>query len=197
MNAPVTNAPVTSAATDLPRRAFSVAEVERMVEVGLLKEDERLELIGGELVMMSPKGLRHEILKAALLRYWIQRLPETLSLIPETTFRLSPDTYLEPDIVVFDRARGLKALNGDTALLAVEIADSSLGYDLGRKPRIYSAFGVRELWVIDAVHLVTHIHRDPAPLGYRDIVAHPAYETLTPLLAPALPLTLSALDLAE
>ena len=168
-----------------------------MVEVGLLQEDERLELIGGELVMMSPKGLRHEVVKKALLRHWFQRLPEALDLIPETTFRLSPDTYLEPDIVVFDRARGLKALNGDTVLLAVEIADSSLGYDLARKPRIYAAFGVRELWVIDAVHLVTHVHRDPAPLGYRDIVAHPAYETLTPLLAPALPLTLTALDLAE
>lgn len=191
------HAPVTSAATDLPRRAFSVAEVERMVEVGLLKEDERLELIGGELVMMSPKGLRHEVVKKALLRHWIQRLPEALDVIPETTFRLSADTYLEPDIVVFDRARGLKALNGDTALLAVEIADSSLGYDLARKPRIYAAFGVREVWVIDAVHLVTHVHRDPAPLGYRDIVAHAATETLTPLLAPALPLTLSALDLAE
>jgi Uma2 family endonuclease len=191
------NAPVTAAATDLPRRAFSVAEVERMVEVGLLQEDERLELIGGELVMMSPKGIRHEILKAALLRTWFQQLPDTLSIIPETTFRLSADTYLEPDVVVFDRARGLKALNGDTALLAVEIADSSLGYDLARKPRIYAAFGVRELWVIDAVHLVTHVHRDPAPLGYRDIVAHAAYETLTPLFAPGLSLTLSALDLAE
>ncbi|ALK08818.1 Uma2 family endonuclease [Blastochloris viridis] len=191
------HAPVTSAATDLPRRAFSVAEVERMVEVGLLKEDERLELVGGELVMMSPKGLRHEVVKKALLRHWFQRLPEALDLIPETTFRLSPDTYLEPDVVVFDRVRGLKALNGETALLAVEIADSSISYDLSRKPRIYAAFGVRELWVIDAVHLVTHIHRDPAPLGYRDIVAHAAYETLTPLLAPALPLTLSALDLAE
>jgi Uma2 family endonuclease len=197
MDAPLTRAPVTAAATGLPRRAFSIAEVERMVEVGLLHEDERLELIGGELVMMSPKGIRHEILKAALLRHWFQRLPEALSLIPETTFRLAPDTYLEPDIVVFDRTRGLKALNGETALLAVEIADSSLGYDLGRKPAIYAAFGVRDLWVIDAIHLVTHIHRDPAPLGYRDIVAHAADETLTPLLAPALPLTLTALDLAE
>ena len=197
MNAPVTRAPITAAATDLPRRAFSVAEVERMVEVGLLQEDERLELVGGELVMMSPKGLRHEVVKEALVRAWTRLLSDTLGVISETTFRLAPDTYLEPDIVVFDRARGLKALNGDSVLLAVEIADSSLSYDLSRKPRIYAAFGVRELWVIDAVHLVTHVHRDPAPLGYRDIVAHPAYETLTPLLAPALPLTLTALDLAE
>ncbi|NJO54918.1 MAG: Uma2 family endonuclease [Bacteroidales bacterium] len=197
MKAPLTRAPITAAATDLPRRAFSVAEVERMVEVGLLLEDERLELIGGELVMMSPKGIRHEVIKKALVQAWIRQMPPALDLVPETTFRLSPDTYLEPDIVVFDRARGLKALNGETVLLAVEIADSSLGYDLARKPRIYSAFGVRELWVIDAVHLVTHVHRDPAPLGYRDVVAYAAYETLTPLLAPALPLTLTALDLAE
>ena len=54
---------VTTAAEGLPRRRFTVAEVEAMVAAGVMKEDERVELIGGELVPMSPKGNRHEIVK--------------------------------------------------------------------------------------------------------------------------------------
>ena len=61
---------VTSAAEGLPRRRFTVAEVEAMVAAGVMEEDERVELIGGELVPMSPKGNQHEVLKTALLRRW-------------------------------------------------------------------------------------------------------------------------------
>jgi Uma2 family endonuclease len=189
------NAPMTTAAEGLPRRAFTVKEVERMVEVGLIAEDERIELIGGEIVPMSPKGNHHEVLKAALLDYWYRLRPPELRLVPETTFRLSEDTYLEPDVVVYRRADGLKRLDGGTALLCVEIADTSLGYDLHRKPAIYASFGVAELWVIDAVRLVTHVHRDPGEGGYRSVTVHAAGETLVPLNAPALPLRLADLDL--
>jgi hypothetical protein len=59
----------TQAAEGLPRRAFTVAEVERMVACGILHEDDRLELIGGELVVMPAKGIRREVVKAALNRF--------------------------------------------------------------------------------------------------------------------------------
>ena len=95
---------VTSAAEGLPRRRFTVAEVEAMVAAGVMEEDERVELIGGELVPMSPKGNHHEVLKAALLRRWYRAAPDEFGLVPETTFRLSEDTYLEPDVVIYPRA---------------------------------------------------------------------------------------------
>jgi Uma2 family endonuclease len=79
----------TSAAEGLPRRRFTVAEVEAMVAAGVMQEDERVELIGGELVPMSPKGNQHEVLKAALLRRWYRAAPDEVDLVPETTFRLS------------------------------------------------------------------------------------------------------------
>lgn len=198
MNVAIPHPPTgTQAAEGLRRRAFTVAEVERMVEVGLLHEDERLELVGGELVMMSPKGYRHEVLKQALIRHWVPRLPPDIELIPETTFRLSEDTYLEPDIVIYETRVGLAGLNGDTALLALEIAETSLGYDLGRKAQVYAAFGVRELWVIDALQRITHVHPDPTPLGYRTIVPAPATETIAPRLAKPLSLWLADLDLSR
>ena len=191
------NAPMTTAAEGLPRRAFTVKDVERMVEVGLIDEDERIELIGGEIVPMSPKGNHHEVLKTKLLRFWMRMAPEELELTPETTLRLSKDTYLEPDIVVYRLADGLKRLDGGSALLCVEIADSSLGYDLHRKPAIYASFGVAELWVIDAVRRVTHVHRGPRRGGYGSVTVHPRGETLVPLLAPALTLRLDDLDLGD
>jgi Uma2 family endonuclease len=175
---------VTSAAEGLPRRRFTVAEVEAMVAAGVMEEDERVELIGGELVPMSPKGNHHEVLKAALLQRWYRAAPDGFGLVPETTFRLSEDTYLEPDVVIFPRASGIRGLTAANALLVVEIADSSLRYDMGRKAALYASFGIRELWVIDAVRLTTRVFREPATDGYRDARDFAASDRLAPLFAP-------------
>jgi Uma2 family endonuclease len=175
---------VTRAAEGLPRRRFTVTEVEAMVEAGVMEEDERVELIGGELVPMSPKGNQHEVVKIALLRRWYRAAPDDCNLAPETTFRLSEDTYLEPDVVIYPRAQGLKGLSGPTALLVVEIADSSLRYDMGRKAALYAKFGVRELWVIDAVKLATRAFRAPSEQGYGESRDFSASERLVPLIAP-------------
>jgi Uma2 family endonuclease len=175
---------VTTAAEGLPRRRFTVAEVEAMVAAGVMEEDERVELIGGELVPMSPKGIRHEVVKRALVDRWIRARPEDIHLAQETTFRLSEDTYLEPDVVIYPRTSGLRGLTGENVLLVVEIADSSLRYDIGRKTALYASFGVRELWVIDAVRLTARVLRDPAADGFRDARDFDAADRLTPLFAP-------------
>jgi len=193
----MTSARVTSAAEGLPRRRFTVAEVEAMVAAGVMEEDERVELIGGELVPMSPKGIQHEALKAALLRRWYRAVPDDLDLVPETTFRLSEDTYLEPDVVIYPRASGIRGLSADNVLLVVEIGDSSLSYDIGRRAALYASFGIRELWVIDAVRLTTRIFRKPAADGFRDARDFGPADRLVPLIAPeALALRLDELELS-
>ncbi len=181
---PPAAAHVTTAAEGLPRRRFTVAEIEAMVAAGVMEEDERVELVGGELVPMSPKGSRHEVLKISLVDRFIRARPNDCVVAQETTFRLSEDTYLEPDVVIFPRASGIRGLTAANALLVVEIADSSLRYDMGRKAQIYAGFGVRELWVIDAVTLSARVFRDPVPDGYRDARDVPASERLVPLVAP-------------
>jgi Uma2 family endonuclease len=186
---------ITNAAEGLPRRRFTVAELERMTAAGILEEDERIELIGGEIVPMSPKGNQHEVLKAALNHYWVPRLPEHLRLVTETTFRLTLDTYLEPDFVFYPKATGIRGLSAATVPLVVEIADSSLGYDLGRKSGLYASFGIAELWVIDAVRLVTHIHRDAAPEGYQLVLEAGADQQVAPEVEPALAVVLGHLEL--
>src|SRR6187401_1029432 len=100
----------TNAAEGLLRRRFTVAELEAMTAAGILDEDERIELIGGEIVPMSPKGNQHEMLKVALTVFWARRLPVDLMFATETTFRLTPDTYLEPDFVFYPKASGIPGL---------------------------------------------------------------------------------------
>jgi Uma2 family endonuclease len=175
---------VTSSAEGLPRRRFTVAEVEAMVAAGVMEEDERVELIGGELVPMSPKGNHHEVLKIALLRHWFRLAPDDCELASETTFRLSEDTYLEPDVVLFPGAIELKDIKGPNVLLVVEIADTSRRYDMGRKANLYASFGVRELWVIDAVQLTTRVFREPGADGYGEARDSTATELIPPLFAP-------------
>ncbi len=196
MNVPFASR-ITTAAEGLPRRRFTVAEVEAMVAAGVMEEDERVELIGGELVPMSPKGNQHEVVKVALVDRWIRLRPDECRLAQETTFRLSEDTYLEPDIVIYPRATGLKNLTAANALLVVEIADSSLRYDMGRKAALYASFGVRELWVIDAVTLTARVLRAPSQGGYAEARDAGASERLIPTFAPeAFALRLDELDLS-
>jgi Uma2 family endonuclease len=128
--------------------------------------------------------------------YWAPRVPLDLLFTTETTFHLSEDTYVEPDFIFYPRAIGLRGLNPTTARLVVEIGDSSLAYDLGRKAGIYAGFGVAELWVIHAVKLETRVHRDPTPTGYRGIIDLPPNQRLVPSLVPSLAVTLSDLELS-
>jgi len=173
----------TQAAEGLPRRRFTVAEVEAMVAAGIMDEDERVELIGGELAPMSAKGIHHEALKVALDDHWVGLRSRTCVVAPETTFRLSDDTFLEPDFVIYPRASRLKSLSQSNVLLVVEIADSS-GYDRGRKAALYASFGVRELWVIDAVKRTTRVFRKPSAEGYGETLDFGESDLLTPEFAP-------------
>jgi Uma2 family endonuclease len=185
----------TQAAEGMQRRRFTVAELEAMVAAGILDENERIELIGGEVAPMSPKGDHHEILKAAVTLYWATRLPDDLRFATETTFRLTPESYLEPDFVFFDRKSGIRGLNQKTAHLVVEIADSSFSYDIGRKAALYASFGIPELWVFHAVRIETRIHRNPSASGYRDTTDLLSTETLAPAVSAGLAVRLCELEL--
>ncbi len=97
-----------------------------MLEAGILHEDDGLELIGGDLVIMSPKGNRHERLRNKLILNWARRLPGDISFAEETPLRLAPQNEPEPDIILFPETMDVTGVNGSTVLLVVEIADSSL-----------------------------------------------------------------------
>lgn len=110
-------------------------------------------------------------------------------------FRLTPDTYLEPDFVFFDSATKLKDLAAGNTLFVVEISDSSFAYDIGRKAALYASFGIPELWVIHAVRLETRIHRKPSLTGYQSMLDALADHRLAPMCCEELSVILAELKL--
>jgi Uma2 family endonuclease len=187
--------PTTQAAEGVPRLRWSLAEFERLTELGIFTEDDRIELIGGELVPMSPKGNRHETVKTKILNWMMRRLPEGLELSIELGWRADDDTYLEPDIVVFPVAREVSLVAPGDMLLVIEVGASSYGFDTGRKSQVYAALGVRDYWVVNAANLETRVFREPSANGYRATTQVAPGETLTPLLVPPLALRLADLGL--
>ncbi len=185
----------TQAAEGLPRRRWTVAEIEAMVARGIVAEDERFELIGGEVVPMSPKGARHEVLRIELAFYITQRAGTDLRVAAEAQLNLTDDMYVVPDILVYPAAIKAPKVRGPTALLVIEIADSSLDYDLQTKAPLYARYGVREYWVINAKTLLTTVYRHPSGSAYSWKEEPTAEERLVPEAVPALAVTLRDLDL--
>jgi hypothetical protein len=118
----------------LLRRRWSVAEIEAMVRAGVNSEDARFELIGREIVPMADTGAKYEIFKVSLLEFWVDRKCKSLKLAIEFTFEMDENALLEPDFYSYNGTIKLLELSPSNALLAVEIADSSLACDRGARP---------------------------------------------------------------
>ncbi len=190
-------APSTQAAEGLPRRRWSMADILRMQDAGIIDRHERFELIGGEIVPMSPKGAPHETVKKELIKYWARALPPGIDILTETTLHIGEHDFLEPDFIFWPQTIAVKDLRPRDILLLVEVADSSLAYDLGRKARIYASLGIPDYWAIDAVRMVTHVFRPGGGggEGYADPIKVAHTEMLTPALLPALAVRLADLGL--
>lgn len=186
----------TRAAEGMARRAWTIDEIEAMVRAGIIHEKERFELIGGEIVPMSPKGIWHENVKRALARHWYKALPSDVEILTETTLRIAPTEFREPDFVFWPSAVTVAELKPQHLLLTVEVADSSLDYDLGSKAAYYASLGLTDYWVVDARRLVTTIHRQPSASGFASVTQHDHRTLLTPLLMPQLAVRLADLGLA-
>jgi Uma2 family endonuclease len=185
----------TQAAEGVPRWRWTTAELLRLCELGLFDENARVELIGGEIVPMSPTGRRHEVVAEELAQLWWPLLRPDFKLSQERQFNLADDTYTKPEIMVRPHSVKPPDLRGDMALLVIEVADSSLSYDLTIKAELYARFGVREYWVVEAWSLITHVHRGPSATGYASVEQVAADVELAPLLVPELNVTMAKLDI--
>lgn len=173
---------VTQFAEGLPRRRFLTVDIERMVAAGLMEEGERTELLGGELVPMASEGRRHEMIRAWLNEQFMDVPNRDYRVSIEAMLRLTDDTFVHPDFAVIPPGKLVNDLRAPDMLLIVEIAETSLGYDRGRKAALYATHGVREYWVVNALSLATIVHRNPSPTGYRAIAEMPEDATLVPTL---------------
>ena len=183
------------AAEGMPRWRWTVAEVDRFVELGILTAEDRVELIGGELVPKPAKGIAHEDMRGNLEEWFHARLPRSARVMMELGWRPDESTYCEPDLIVFPRRiRSFSKVPAAEVLLLIEVAESTLKYDLTTKALLYAGLGVREYWVVDAIGHSVIVHRDPGPDGYRRRRRHASGQLLRPHLLPEIALRLDHLD---
>jgi len=155
------------------RRLFTREEYHRMGEVGILKSTDRVELIQGEIVEMSPIGRRHYAFVNNLSQLLIMRLGGRAIVAVQGPIALADDTEPEPDLAVIRRRTPPykeREAHADDALILIEVAESSLAYDRSTKLRLYAAAGIPEYWVVDCIAENIEVHRTPHADGYRDVV---------------------------
>lgn len=154
------------------RRRFTRTEYRRMSEVGILGEDDRVELIRGEIVQMSPPGRRHRAFVDNLNQLLVLRLAGRAIVSVQSPVALADDTEPQPDLAVL-RRRPVPYKERDAhaadVLLLIELADTSLAYDRSTKLRLYAEAGIPEYWVVDCAAETVETHRTPGPEGYRDV----------------------------
>jgi len=174
------------------RRRFTRAEYYRMAEAGILGEGDRVELIEGEIVQMSPIGRRHRAFVGSLGQVLSARLIGRAAVWVQNPLVLTEDTEPQPDITVLrSRALPFKEREADAAdtLLLIEVADSSLAYDRTTKLRLYAEAGIPEYWIVDCTAESVEVYRDPSGEGYRDVIRASAPATLRLQAFPDVELT--------
>ncbi len=149
---------------------FTLDDVLRMQEAGILDESARVELIDGALVEMASEGDLHSRVKM-----------------------LSPTNAPDPDLYLYDADLPLRAVDGTNVGLVIEVAQSSIRSDLAFKAELYAEHGVRDYWVVDVNTDTITIHRDPIDGVYRDVARHVAEDTVTSLVLPSVSLRLADL----
>jgi Uma2 family endonuclease len=150
------------------QRRFMVEEYHRMAETGILRPDERVELVWGVIRRMSPKNWAH-VIATGILRAMENALRGRASVYQEAPLVASEiDSEPEPDVLVCSNPDELAyGSSRTTPLLAIEVAESSLEYDLGEKATIYAAAGVPEYWVVNLMDQVAVVFRKPVGGKYQ------------------------------
>lgn len=176
-----------------PRRLFSRAEYQRAGELGLFGPQERLELIEGEVIRKAtPQKSRH----ATGVQYASDALREAFGagfvIRVQMPIGIGDDSEPEPDVaVVRGTASDYLAAHPTTAVLIVEVADTTLRFDRTTKARLYASAGIPEYWIVDLDERILEVRRNPAPSPgaaslheYSTLTRHGLDDTISPLAAP-------------
>jgi Uma2 family endonuclease len=150
------------------RRRFTVQDYHRMVEAGILHEDDRVELIGGEIVEMSPFGGRHAACVREINRLLNRQVDDELRIDVQSTVTLEEQGEPQPDLAVI-RARDYRDSlpTSEDVLLLIEVADTSLVYDRNVKLPLYARSGIAEVWLVDLNEEAIERCTEPSENGYR------------------------------
>jgi Uma2 family endonuclease len=170
--------------TPLTLRRWSRVEYDHLVDLGVF-QGEPLELIGGQLMVAEPQGAYH-VSAIGTAEYALRAvLPAGLIVRTQAPVALDDESEPEPDLaVVPGRPADYRAAHPNRPALAIEVADSSLGFDRRQKGSLYARAGIQDYWIVNLVDRVLEVYRDPAPdpaapYGWR-------YRSVTTLMPPAI-----------
>ena len=158
------------------RHRLDVDEFHRMVEAGIFGEDDRMELIDGDLIDMAPIGQGHAAIVCGLNEALFLACAGRAIVWPQNPIQLDRSSEPQPDLAVLRRRADFYA-TGDRpgpadVLLLVEVADSSLRFDQKVKLPLYARAGIAELWIVDLQRRVLHAYRKPDDDAYGEMTTH-------------------------
>ncbi len=153
----------------LAKRLLTVSEYHKMAEVGILDEDDRVELINGEIIEMSPIGSLHASRVNRIIATF-KRLPDELAILSvQNPISIGPYSEPEPDIVLVkfrsDFYEG-RLPNSEDILLVIEVSDTSLGYDREVKKPLFATAGIPEFWIVNIGESQVEVYKKPANGDY-------------------------------
>ena len=165
---------------------INVTDYHRMIDAGIFTEDDRLELIEGEIIPMSPVGWRHINAVNKLNMYFAARLAGRVIVSVQNPVQLGNLSEPEPDVVLL-RPEALRKQSLPTpadVLLLVEVSDSTLDYDRQTKARIYARAGITELWILNLTENALEVYGALKDDEYRVVRIVRRDETLAPAALP-------------
>lgn len=174
-------------------------EYDRLAEAGILGPDERIQLIEGEIITMTPQNSPHAAAIGLVETALRQIFDQTHWIRIQLPLIVDPDSEPGPDLaVVIGSPRKYVTEHPRTALLVVEIADTTLSLDRDRKAPLYARAGIPEYWIVNLLERCLEVFRDPVtppnqPASYRSTVRLSPSDTIAPLAAPTASITVSDL----
>ena len=188
--------------TLMTKRRFSVKEFIKMAEAGILYEDDRLELLDGEIIQMAAIGSYHAACVDTLNERFVLATQGIAIVRPQNPLKMSDDTLLEPDMVIArpheNRYRETYPTPEDT-LLIIEVSDSTINYDANVKIPRYASGGAPEVWQVNLQHDLIDSHSDPdtASGRYRNVRRFLRGQTITPTMLPNATLNVSDILISQ
>ncbi|MBS1251915.1 MAG: hypothetical protein MAG451_00949 [Anaerolineales bacterium] len=176
-------------AVQVLRRTFTVDEYHQMIEAGVLTEDDRVELLEGEIVGMTPIGSPHAACVKRLNHFFSDRVGNRALVSVQDPIQISEHSEPEPDAALLRPHPDFYAESHpkpEDVLLVVEVAESSVEYDRDRKIPAYGRAGIAEAWLVDLAGEVIEAYSDPSAHGYRKIRRLWRSDSLAPQVFPDL-----------
>lgn len=164
---------------------WTVDALERATDAGVFEHPERLELIHGRIIDKMPQGGPHTGLRRRMARRLRAAIEPAAFVCEECPLRLALDGEPVPDIMFTRKADyGSQHPTQEAAVLVVEVASSSAGYDLGEKALLYAEANISDYWVALVNENAIVAHREPTPEGYSRVTRLTGQDTLSPLIVP-------------